>query len=550
MSSDEAFGRRITTDSTGQTEEIDGITMTVTDLETTTESKGETNDEEIENDEMKDIDNDEDPRIVFPLNEDVEIILTTKSPEENLTTENAEEAEPKTESPSTLADMVNEEATENTTTTLEETEEQVGEENFEAAMEDEFEETTQMQETTSSEFKDISKNNEEKDINNELDDSESESTTKIPYEADTETAIDYQDNVENRSQSESTTMKDFKSDKEHEYETTTHMDEDISETPFTKDLGSVNEVTTIKRDDSTDSLVSQTTISPDILEDSDEAAQTISKELETDESGSDATTVVDTTGEDEITTEQTIAAEGTDKNIETQTISDDHEEDMEKTTTGSPSPADDAPTKAPRFDTENELKKDDATNTPDVDETTIVAEFTTLNAIVDDTETTTVAIISIEETDDEVTIVTTAKPYIQEDDEGNENTVEQEITTADDIIEQATESLIEGENTTELVTSDTDTSTTTQSVQEEETTTTPSDEYSDHEFLCKESSISDDNSDVPLECVLTNGEDKRTVVLVIPGDSLGGDRNKLFNKNVKIVVKDFMIMERGPRTLS
>jgi len=293
---DEAFGRRITTDSTGQTEEIDGITMTVTDLETTTESKGETNDEEIENDEMKDIDNDEDPRIVFPLNEDVEIILTTKSPEENLTTENAEEAEPKTESPSTLADMVNEEATENTTTTLEETEEQVGEENFEAAMEDEFEETTQMQETTSSEFKDISKNNEEKDINNELDDSESESTTKIPYEADTETAIDYQDNVENRSQSESTTMKDFKSDKEHEYETTTHMDEDISETPFTKDLGSVNEVTTIKRDDSTDSLVSQTTISPDILEDSDEAAQTISKELETDESGSDATTVVDTTG--------------------------------------------------------------------------------------------------------------------------------------------------------------------------------------------------------------------------------------------------------------
>merc|ERR1719266_2236706 len=255
------------------------------------------------------------------------------------------EAEPKTESPSTLADMVNEEATENTTTTLEETEEQVGEENFEVAMEDEFEETTQMQETTSSEFKDISKNNEEKDVNNELDDSESESTTKIPYEADTETAIDYQDNVENRSQSESTTMNDFKSDKEPEYETTTHMDEDISETPFTKDLGSVNEVTTIKRDDSTDSLVSQTTISPDILEDSDEAAQTISKELETDESGSDATTVVDTTGEDEITTEPTIAAEGTDKNIETQTISDGHEEDMEKTTTVSPSPADDAPTK-------------------------------------------------------------------------------------------------------------------------------------------------------------------------------------------------------------
>merc|ERR1711970_994612 len=113
-----------------------------------------------------------------------------------------------------------------------------------------------------------------------------------------------------------------------------------------------------------------------------------------------------------------------------------------------------------------------------------------------------------------------------------------EIATADDIIEQSTESLIEEENPTESETSDTDISTTTHSVQEEETTTTPSDEYSDHE------------SDVPLECVLTNGEDKRTVFLVIPGDSLGEDRNKLFNKNVKIVVKDFMIMERGPRTLS
>merc|ERR1719376_1272753 len=383
----------------------------------------ETSDEDTENDEMKDIDNDEDTRIVFPLNEDVEIIHTTQLPQENLTTEKTEEAEAKTESPSTVADMVNEEATEYTTPTMKETEEKIGEENVETAMEDEFETTTQMQETTSPEFKDISKNNEEKIIDNGLDDSESESTTKIPYEADTETAIDNQDNVENRSQSESTTMKDFKTDKEHEYETTTHIDEDITETPSSKDLGSVTEVTTIKRDYSTDSLVTQTTISPDILEDGDEAAQTISKELETDESGSDATTVVDTTGEDEITTVQTIAAEGTEKNIDTQTTLDDHGEDMKKTTKGSPSPADDAPTKAPRFDTENELKEDDSTNAPDVEETTNAAEFTTLNPIVDDAETTTVAIISIEETDDEVTIVTTAKPYIQEDVEGNENTV-------------------------------------------------------------------------------------------------------------------------------
>jgi len=555
---DDAFGRRITTDATGQTEEIDGITIEVTDLETTTESKGDTSDDEKESEERKDIDSDEDTRIVFPLNEDVEIIPTTKSPEEDFTTMSTKETETKTESPFTSVDMVDEETTEFTTTTLDETEGQFAEENDEAILENEFETTTKMQETTSPEIKDISKNNEEKDIDNELENSESETTTKIPYEADTETAIDYQDNVENRSQSESTTMKDFENDKEHEYETTTHIGEDFAEnkindeTPSTKTIGSSTEVTTIKSDDSTDSLLSQTTISPDILEDSDEAAQTISKEPVTEESGSDATTGVETTGEDEITTVQTITAEATEKNLDTQTTLDEDGNDMEKTTTGSPSPDDDAPTKAPRFDIENEMKDGDTTNAPQVGETTNAEKFTTSIPIVDGTETTTVAIISIEETDDEVTIVTTAKPYIQEDDEGNENTVEQETTTADAIIEQATESLIEGEIPKDPETSDTDMSTTTQREQEEETTTTPSDEYSDHdhEFLCKESVISDNDSDVPLDCVLTNGEDERTVVLVIPADSLGGDRNKLFNKNVKIVVKDFMIMERGPRTLS
>merc|ERR1719317_1459546 len=269
-----------------------------------------------------------------------------------------------------------------------------------------------MQETTSPEIRDIPKNNEEKDIDNDLENSESETTTKIPYKADTETVIEYQDNVENRSQSESTTMKDFENDKEHEYETTTHIGEDFAEnkindeTPSTKTIGSSTEVTTIKSDDSTDSLISQTTISPDILEDSDEAAQTISKEPVTEESGSDATTGVETTGEDEITTVQTITAEATEKNLDTQSTLDEDGNDMEKTTTGSPSPADDSPTKAPRFDIENEMKDDDKTNAPQVGETTNAEKITTSIPIVDGTESTTVAIISIEETDDEVTIVT------------------------------------------------------------------------------------------------------------------------------------------------
>merc|ERR1712152_8216 len=109
-----------------------------------------------------------------------------------------------------------------------------------------------------------------------------------------------------------------------------------------------------------------------------------------------------------------------------------------------------------------------------------------------------------------------------------------------------------GETTMDEETSNDAITTTVQSEEEKEDTTTLRSGYEnpDQEFLCKESFKSDENSDIPLACILTNGEDERTVLIVIPGNSLGGDRNKLFNKNVKIVVKDFMVMERGPRTLS
>merc|ERR1712142_861260 len=133
-----------------------------------------------------------------------------------------------------------------------------------------------------------------------------------------------------------------------------------------------------------------------------------------------------------------------------------------------------------------------------------------------------------------------------------ENTNEQETTTSENIIEDATEPQLEVETTTDEETSNDAITTTVPSEEEKEDTTTPRSEYEnpDQEFLCKESFKSDENSDIPLEGILTNGEDERTVLIVIPGESLGGDRNKLFNKNVKIVVKDFMVMERGPRTLS
>merc|ERR1712243_33983 len=114
---------------------------------------------------------------------------------------------------------------------------------------------------------------------------------------------------------------------------------------------------------------------------------------------------------------------------------------------GSSALPEDTPTKAPRFDIENELNEGDTTPTPEVDNMTITAELTTLNPLVDDTESTTVAVISIEETDEDVTIVTTAKPYIPADDEDTENTNEQETTTSENIIEDATEPQLEVETT-------------------------------------------------------------------------------------------------------
>merc|ERR1712106_852651 len=182
--------------------------------------------------------------------------------------------------------------------------------------------------------------------------------------------------------------------------------------------------------------------------------------------------------------------------------------------------------KAPRFDIENEDQQGAGTTT-ESSETTETEEFTTLNSIHDEAgvKPTTVTVVSVKETNEEVMFVTTVKPTAVTDDDRESNDEEDiDMTSENSDNEQVTEV----------------------------DTTTESSEYGDHdhEFLCKESIVSDDESDIPLECVLTNGDEERTVVIVIPRDSLGGERDKLFNKNVKIVVKDFMVMERSPRTLS
>merc|ERR1712106_407053 len=98
-------------------------------------------------------------------------------------------------------------------------------------------------------------------------------------------------------------------------------------------------------------------------------------------------------------------------------------------------------TKAPRFDVENEADEGDLTISPPSDETTVNPILTNAEG----TGATTVAVISIEETEEEVTIVTTVKPAEDE-------------TVTDTFIE-ATTAVIEEESSTDNQESELDTTT-------------------------------------------------------------------------------------------
>merc|ERR1719323_2525102 len=72
----------------------------------------------------------------------------------------------------------------------------------------------------------------------------------------------------------------------------------------------------------------------------------------------------------------------------------------------------------------------------------------------------------------------------------------------------------------------------------------------DQEFICTgaASSESETTGDVPMMC--KHVDEEKTVMLIITKESLGDvTLDRLFDKNVKIVVKDFMIMDRSPRKL-
>merc|ERR1711902_458642 len=76
-----------------------------------------------------------------------------------------------------------------------------------------------------------------------------------------------------------------------------------------------------------------------------------------------------------------------------------------------------------------------------------------------------------------------------------------------------------------------------------ESTTTQA-EVNDQNFLCTATDESVDASgDLPMSCKHMDGDEEKTIMLLIPKEILGDiSLTRLFDKNVKIVVKDFMIM--------
>merc|ERR1712183_429110 len=119
-------------------------------------------------------------------------------------------------------------------------------------------------------------------------------------------------------------------------------------------------------------------------------------------------------------------------------------------------------------------------------------ETTTMGKIMEDETTTmkdmltTVEVVAISESDDDMTVVTTLRPRLDEE------------AFAD--------------------------STTVQPVQD------------DQMFLCQPGQTGDDSGDIPMNCEHISGDQEKSVMLLIPRDVIGDRINRLFDKNVKIVV--------------
>merc|ERR1719362_929789 len=216
------------------------------------------------------------------------------------------------------------------------------------------------------------------------------------------------------------------------------------------------------------------------------------------------------------------------------------------------------------------------TSIPNIDSDSLVTETTPAS---EDTETitsiplTTMRVISVEEEGDSVTVVTmrpstdvtdmdmetsensdattTMQPIMEDDPDQGISNDSQETTTASsknqDTVSTTTSST--SQETTMFLEDDQEPSETNdaESTTQAEATT----EVDDQSFLCTATDESVDASgDLPMSCKHMDGDEEKTIMLLIPKEILGDiSLTRLFDKNVKIVVKDFMIMDRSPRRL-
>merc|ERR1711902_17045 len=199
--------------------------------------------------------------------------------------------------------------------------------------------------------------------------------------------------------------------------------------------------------------------------------------------------------------------EGSTENPETEVtaVPIDADEDAEMTTL-SQSPPSLGPTSE---DTESSREPElEVTSSPVDEDTPSVPEEGVITAIVPDAV---------------VTLLTTVRPRTQE-----EGQTEQPEDVEDDTIDAAEE----------------------EKPEEEGTTLAPEDAGM-HEFDCSEFTDAElafaDPNQIPLQCRLRpkEGGEPKTVYILIPKQGL--NLTRLFDKNVKVVVKDLMIMDISPK---
>merc|ERR1712038_763628 len=209
--------------------------------------------------------------------------------------------------------------------------------------------------------------------------------------------------------------------------------------------------------------------------------------------------------ESETTVPSVSQEEGNTEIPEVTTVPIDADEDAEMTTL-SQSPPSLGPTSE---DTESSGELElEVTSSPVDEDTPSVPEEGVITTIMPDTV---------------VTLLTTVRPRAQDEDQ-----TEQAEDVEDDTIDAAEE----------------------EKPEEEGTTLAPEDTGM-HEFDCSEFTDAElafaDPNQIPLQCRLRpkEGGEPKTVYILIPKQGL--DLTRLFDKNVKVVVKDLMIMDISPK---